>query len=234
MKSKILSLNQLLILLLTISIVSCSSDDSVANSAPKAFDLIEIADGATDIEVLPTLLWEPASDPDGDAVTYTVMVDTVNPPQLVVAKDLKVTLFKTNTELLPQTTYFWTVLATDSEGNTTTSEISKFTTRKKTNAELILGKWFFNKIDSEDVDSCQQQSYYEFYENLTVIAESFTEDDDDGGCNSMKAAGVYEFVSENSFLIGSTSDNYQIYDILELTETDLVFGDENISISFKK
>lgn len=233
MKSKILSLNQLLILLLTGFIVSCSSDDSVRNSAPKAFDLIEVADGATDIEVLPTFLWEPASDPDGDTVTYTVMVDTVNPPQLVVAKDLKVTLFKTNTELLPQTTYFWSVLATDSEGNTTTSEISKFTTRKKTNAELILGKWFFKKLDSEDVDTCQQQSYYEFYENLTLIAESFTEYDD-GGCTSMKAAGVYEFVSENSFLIGSTSDNYQVYDILELTETDLVFGDEDISISLKK
>ncbi|MEO9076336.1 MAG: hypothetical protein ABI263_03460, partial [Gelidibacter sp.] len=89
------------ILIAFISILSsCSSDDdSVKNQAPNAFNLIEVTDGATNSVLNPTFSWNSTTDPDGDAITYDLYLDTVNPPKTLLVESSSETNF-TSTENL--------------------------------------------------------------------------------------------------------------------------------------
>src|SRR5690606_42035612 len=66
----------------SIVLFSCSSDDTqtvVKNQAPNSFNLLEVADGALDVDLQPRLTWESATDPDGDPVSYDFYIGTENP-----------------------------------------------------------------------------------------------------------------------------------------------------------
>ena len=78
--------------LLTLSLLlgACSSSDpaSPSNADPAAVVLSAPADGATGLDGALTLSWDAATDPDGDAVTYTLYMDGDADPATAVASGL--------------------------------------------------------------------------------------------------------------------------------------------------
>lgn len=100
-----------------------------ANAAPLSFSLIQIADQAKGVSLRPELSWETALDPDGNTVTYAVLLDSeTDTPTTVVAENVQETYFSLTEDLNYLMEYAWQVLATDSQGNETASQIYRFTT----------------------------------------------------------------------------------------------------------
>ncbi|WP_298348080.1 kelch repeat-containing protein [uncultured Dokdonia sp.] len=136
MKSNtISSLKFLLTFGLAIVLYSCetdSSDDSTPieeNNAPNEFALVTIANNSVDVQTLPSFSWETAIDTDGDMVTYDLLLDTNPNPNSIIAASLTSTSYALANELELDTTYYWKVIATDSDGNSTTSTVFQFDTR---------------------------------------------------------------------------------------------------------
>lgn len=118
---------------MTLTLCSCSSDsnDEASNQAPEAFSLIGVtdADGAIEVDVKPTFSWNAAIDPEGDAITYDLLIDTNNNPTTIVANNISGTTFTLQDRLPLVANLFWKVIATDTAGNTSMSDILNFTTR---------------------------------------------------------------------------------------------------------
>ncbi|MBI5664013.1 MAG: chitobiase/beta-hexosaminidase C-terminal domain-containing protein, partial [Nitrospirae bacterium] len=94
--------------------------DSPANmNPPGAFHLISPADGSEQLRKV-ILEWEASGDPDGDEVTYTVMISQDNTFATIdyIKTDIKTTwaLVGENGELLIDTLYYWKVVAVDPYG----------------------------------------------------------------------------------------------------------------------
>lgn len=124
--------------LMGIVLLSCSkSDDSTptkedpdpVNQAPEAFDLLTAPNGADGVDVLPTLTWETATDPDGDTVSYDIFLDTTNDPTTLLSGAIGATTVTGTERLHLLTPYNWKVVASDTEGATTASGVFGFTTR---------------------------------------------------------------------------------------------------------
>jgi len=89
--------------------------------------LLTPADQSTDVDGSAQLTWNGSSDPEGDAITYSVYAST-DPAALVQqVSDLSVTNFQL-TALNPGETWYWKVTATDDHGNATSSDTWQFTT----------------------------------------------------------------------------------------------------------
>ena len=120
-------------LLLTLSLVGCNNDDEnvvdIVNQAPNSFDLLKVADGAINIDVLPEFTWQAATDPDGDVVSYDLYLGTEANPTKLYKDNLASPNFKVQERLYLLNDYYWKVVAKDSKGNTTESNVSHFTTR---------------------------------------------------------------------------------------------------------
>lgn len=129
---------------LAFTFVNCSSDDNKAffekgeapkqpnetvNQAPEDFDLIAVIDGAIDVDVKPEFLWNAATDPDEDALSYELFIDGNTDPTTSIASNINDTNFTLEDRLPLNENLFWKVMASDSEGLTTTSNIFSFTTR---------------------------------------------------------------------------------------------------------
>lgn len=99
------------------------------NNAPADFNLVNIEDGASDVELNPTLEWTQAVDPENDAVTYTVYLGVEENPTTPIESNLASLSFTFDYDLEFATTYFWKVEAKDTNGNTTVSGIYNFKTR---------------------------------------------------------------------------------------------------------
>ena len=111
---------------------SCGSDDNgniMSNMPPESFELIGVTNGAIEVDILPTFRWTAATDPDNDDITYDLILDIQENPTLVVAQDLSSTQFTSIERLDVLQTYFWKVIAIDSQGNQTESSTFSFTTR---------------------------------------------------------------------------------------------------------
>ncbi|RFN58913.1 fibronectin type III domain-containing protein [Marixanthomonas ophiurae] len=124
-------LKSTLLALLVVSVFSCSKDDdspNPGNQAPDSFNLITVPDGSTDVDLNPTFSWEPAIDPDGDAVSYDVYLDTENPPTTAVASNLSDITYIPQDNLNSGDTYYWAVVAKDGNQGETLSNVASFTT----------------------------------------------------------------------------------------------------------
>lgn len=115
---------------------SCENNDDstvnepgIVNSAPAFFNLISVDNNATAVAVLPLLEWEASVDPDGDPVTYSLLMDASETPTTVIAEGLSTTSFQLQERLSLFTTYSWRVVANDNNGNITRTAINTFTTR---------------------------------------------------------------------------------------------------------
>ncbi|MEM0932455.1 MAG: kelch repeat-containing protein [Bacteroidota bacterium] len=130
------------LLVLVIICTGCNSDDNggtppnVENLPPMAFDLLSVADTSTNVDVLSEFTWEAATDPENGSVTYTLFLSTDSDSETVISTDISSTSFTLTERLELNTTYYWKVRATDDNGNSTDSEVFRFTTRDLT-AELL-------------------------------------------------------------------------------------------------
>lgn len=93
-------------------------------------------DSATNVEHTTldvTLRWT-ASDPNvGDILTYTIYMDTLNPPLVKIASELSTTSYFL-TGLSYNTTYYWNLYAVDDKGVTTSGPVWRFTTLPHANS----------------------------------------------------------------------------------------------------
>jgi len=124
----------LMISVLCITVANFSKDDedsyvSQLNEAPNAFNLIAVTNIAVDVDVLPNFSWQKAVDPESDAVTYDLHLDSKPSPTTLYKQDISGTNFRITERLHLITNYYWKVIAKDSNGNTTESVVYKLTTR---------------------------------------------------------------------------------------------------------
>lgn len=116
-----------MVLFLIALLAFCKSTSS-SNEKPNAPTDPTPADGAQDVPLYTTLMWQ-GSDPDEDALTYDVYLgldqDLGNSD--IIADDLDANEFATD-KLNYVTKYFWKVKADDGQKDTQTSEIWEFTT----------------------------------------------------------------------------------------------------------
>lgn len=130
MKTKITSMKSIFLILITSLFFSCGgNDDSENNLSPESFSLTAIVDTSTGVDLLPTFSWNASTDPNGDAITYDLILDTNPSPSTVIITDLNSTTFTLPSRLHLIKTYFWKVIAKDSNGGQTESETFSFTTR---------------------------------------------------------------------------------------------------------
>ena len=108
--------------------VACSdkSNGTSENQPPSTPILVQPLDGAVAIPTSVTLAWE-ASDPDGDLLSFEILLDDKNPP---TAQD--VAQWPAHSRILALlsqgVTYFWRVTATDEKGaSSPQSVVSRFT-----------------------------------------------------------------------------------------------------------
>jgi hypothetical protein len=121
--------------------MGCSNDDgprAIDNLPPELFSLISVNDGAVNVDVNPTFVWEPTIDPEGEDITYDLYVDTMDNPQNLVAENIASTTHTLSNRLSLNTEYHWKVVAKDEKGNQTESENSfGFSTRGITTGTLV-------------------------------------------------------------------------------------------------
>ncbi len=81
---------------LTLVFTSCSKDDDSKpkNQAPDTFKLIAVANNATNVGVSPTFSWNIAADPDGDAVSYDLYIDSNENPTTLFAENITATNYQ--------------------------------------------------------------------------------------------------------------------------------------------
>lgn len=106
-----------------------SEPDSESNSPPDIFDLKDVPNGSTGVRLRPLLSWDKATDPDNDSINYDILLDKDQNPSTVVISNIEDNVFEFVESLEPLTTYYWRVIAKDSSGNSTESQIFSFTTQ---------------------------------------------------------------------------------------------------------
>lgn len=102
---------------------------TLENQPPGSFNLIGVTDEAIGVDLFPTFTWHEAEDPEGDAIIYSLLLDTLTQPTTVVVDGLQGLSYELSDRLLLKTSYHWKIRASDSEGNETDSEVYSFTTR---------------------------------------------------------------------------------------------------------
>lgn len=224
----------LILLLVSFAFASCSSDDSVNNQALNSFNLIEVADGATDVGLRPQLTWEAATDPDGDNVTYQVYLDTQNPPRISIASSLGVSTFSLEDEIQPETIYYWKVVAKDSNGNSTESSAASFTSREMNNAEAIIGKWYLESLEGEaSLTACQKNSFYLFSEDSSFLVKRYDVNNDSDCILQDANSGTYT-VNSNNQLIIVLNNQSETFQIISLTNEELVLRQDGTTVNLIK
>lgn len=108
------------------------------NNAPGAFNLLSFTNIQENVELInPEFSWEEAIDPEGDLVVYSLLLDMDNEsPNTIIAENLLETSFLWETTLPRNTHYSWQVIATDSQGATTSSDVHSFITKTLTVTKL--------------------------------------------------------------------------------------------------
>ena len=124
------------LLLLLFSLQSCNTNDDGAppeielqNEPPLSFNLLNVSNNATEVDLTPTLSWESAKNPAGSEVTYDLYLGTEKNPSNLYQLGITETSVEIKERLDLITEYYWKVVATDPEGKKSQSPIQKFTTR---------------------------------------------------------------------------------------------------------
>jgi len=116
---------------------ACKKDDKTTPDkkfTPSDFKLIE-PNGDVGVDLNPVLKWEESLDPRGEGVSYDVYLDKDEQPTSKVASGLSSTTFKVDEDLDFETKYFWKVVATNKQGESTNSKVASFTTKKEDEKE---------------------------------------------------------------------------------------------------
>lgn len=100
---------------------------AMPNNAPGKPSLVSPADGATDVKINAVFNWTEVEDPDGDAVSYKLLLST-DEGQSWGNVTTAETSIKYTDKLAKSTKYIWKVEAMDSFGAKTESDTRSFTT----------------------------------------------------------------------------------------------------------
>lgn len=107
------------------------------NDPPDAPSQPSPANGAHDVPTDSVLDWT-GGDPDGDPVRFDVYLAAGNPaPTTQVCDDAVASQCSPPVVLLPATSYFWQVIASDDQGAMTASEVWEFMTGTQEPADII-------------------------------------------------------------------------------------------------
>lgn len=109
-----------------VSLVFEMKDDNSFNAPPSIPQLISPSDNAFDLNQTVDLSWS-SVDPDGDAITYKLIVKNGTNNQIITIQDLTETSY-TLTDLSFGTNYFWQIVANDGVNDEVYSSTFKFTT----------------------------------------------------------------------------------------------------------
>lgn len=226
-----------LYLLLFVFIASCSSDDdAIRNQPPGSFSLSQMPDQSTNVDFQPSFSWQDATDPDDDNVKYDFYLDTDNPPTMLVAANLNSAMYDLEEELEPATTYYWKVVAKDSEGNETESTIFSFTTRSLSTSELLVGKWYLESRIvggvEEAFSDCQKNGFYHFLSTGDLIIEMYSLSWDVCEMNANIAA-TYEVLPED-VIQAYEEDETAFFDIVSISQTELTLSGGGEIVNFTK
>ena len=104
---------------------------TLTNNPPNEPALPSPGDAITNTLLYLDLSWT-GGDPDGDAVTYDVYLDTASSPVKLLAEDIAETSVYTGALQLT-TPYYWQVVAQDEHGRTTSGDVWSFTTGNSEN-----------------------------------------------------------------------------------------------------
>ncbi len=88
------------------------------------------------VSLTPMLVWQEATDPDSDAITYALYMGVEGNPLNLVANAITTTDFIIDTSLLNGRTYQWRVDAQDDKGNSSSSALFSFTTEHNTVTQI--------------------------------------------------------------------------------------------------
>lgn len=109
----------------------------IPSSPPSSFTLKSPGNGTTDNLYIDFLLeWNASTDPDGDAISYDVLLSTSAIPTTVISENQMGTSF--GPTLSNGTTYYWKVVAKDDKGKTRESDVWSFSTRNHEPGEINL------------------------------------------------------------------------------------------------
>ena len=100
---------------------------AIPNKAPEAPVLLSPAENAVDVKVNATFQWRATTDPDGDALTYKLMVSD-NGGSTWTTATTSGTNAKLNSLMAKNTAYVWKVEASDAFGGKAESSTRSFTT----------------------------------------------------------------------------------------------------------
>jgi hypothetical protein len=103
------------------------------NRPPAAAEAPEPPDGELGVEIDLELGWSGGVDPDGDPVSFRVVLDTVNPPVTVLVGVTTTTAVVVG-PLAHTRTYYWQIIAEDSHGARTPGPVWNFSTTDVPNA----------------------------------------------------------------------------------------------------
>ncbi|APY10868.1 hypothetical protein BWZ22_06280 [Seonamhaeicola sp. S2-3] len=110
-----------------------------------------------------------------------------------------------------------------------------------TTAELLAHKWFIVKqVDNSTTpvtefiaDECEQNIYYNFYNDGTLVAESFGFNGTDCESTGIEVVTYVLSDDENQILLTSEGST-NATNIITLTKTELVIGSNNYELHFKR
>ncbi|MDV7140416.1 hypothetical protein R3X28_16105 [Maribacter sp. TH_r10] len=121
--------------LLAFTIISCSSSSNdpeivpeILNGEPSDFSLLAVENNALDISLKPTFIWENSIDPESGIIRYNFLLDTINPPEILLFENIESTSLDLITPLGLSKKYYWQVEAKDEKNAITKSTVSTFST----------------------------------------------------------------------------------------------------------
>ncbi|MBP0903917.1 lipocalin family protein [Mariniflexile gromovii] len=87
---------------------------------------------------------------------------------------------------------------------------------------LISGKWFFNKYNGEDINSCERQTYFHFTDANSLIVESFAFNSSSMVCQSGGLIGYSYTINSNNEIITTGGGTILTFQIKSISQTSLV------------
>jgi hypothetical protein len=228
----------ILLLLVNFAFTSCSKDDGEIpepeNQAPSNFNLINVADGATNVDLEPAFSWNAAIDPDGDAVSYDLYLGTSNPPTTLAGSNLNTTTYTPQDNLDFEASYYWKVVAKDGNQNKTETGVASFTIRDMTTEEAIVSKWFLESQEGQPAfTECKKNTFFHFKEGLVLQVLNYGKDGNGNCTETDDSTYSYKFIRSNHIEISDSSETV-IWRIQSLTKTELVLDANGSTVTFKK
>lgn len=193
-------------------IASCSKDE-IDNRLPETPTLIEPANLSGNIATNVILTWSFSDDMDGDAVKYSVYLDTETNPTTLVSEDQFAASFQTTLQM--NSTYFWKVVAEDSYGNQVETAVWSFSTGQYSWSSDGITGIFIDLRDGKEYKIVKIGSQVWMAENLAYLpsVDLLSNGSEDSGFEDEAFYYVYNYNGDDVSM-AKASENYQKYGVL--------------------